>query len=288
MEKFEKKNHHYVPQFWQRGFCGSNDLLYGKFKDGIRLVSPRKIMQRDWLYTVFDTEWNASDKLEDALSKVEGAHAKLLQYLRQPGYVGTEKDRHLLCEVLALQAVRHPDILGRGLRLSREFGALLAQVHDLTQDEFKQELAVLGVIGEHAQACYRVAICATSEELARQAEELLALSPQSPELSEQRALLAIAQVEQMLQKMELWLLDAPSSTAYVLGDTPIPQSNLSQGFSVPLSSSLAVLAYPALAPQATLARRVASEAEVAAINRTQNENALHVVIGQSESLLRSL
>jgi hypothetical protein len=74
----------------------------------------------------------------------------------------------------------------------------------------------------------------------------------------------------------------------VLGDTPIPQSDLCRGFSVPLSRSLAVLAVPASTPQAVLARCAASAAEVAAINRTQNENALEVVVGPSAALLAGL
>jgi len=73
----------------------------------------------------------------------------------------------------------------------------------------------------------------------------------------------------------------------VLDDTPIPQSDLHRG-SVPLSRSLAALAVPASTPQAVLARRAASAAEVAAINRTQSENTLEVVVGPSAALLAGL
>ena len=79
--RFEKTNHHYVPQHWQRGFRGPNGHLYGKFHDGIRVVSPRTIMQRNWLYTVFDDQWNPSDALEDALSAIEASDAELVQRL---------------------------------------------------------------------------------------------------------------------------------------------------------------------------------------------------------------
>ena len=53
-------------------------------------------------------------------------------------------------------------------------------------------------------------------------------------------------------------------------------------------TALPVLAVPALTPQAVLARRAASETEVAAINRTQSENALEVVVGPSAALLAGL
>lgn len=114
MSKFEKINHHYVPQHWQRGFRGSNGHLYGKFHDGIRVVSPRTIMQEDYLYTVFDSQWSPSDSLEDALSAVEAQDAGLFQRLHNPSHTCTADDRDNLCAALALQATRHPDILRRG------------------------------------------------------------------------------------------------------------------------------------------------------------------------------
>ncbi len=143
--KFEKTNHHYVPQYWQRGFRGPNGHLYGKFHDGIRVVSPRTTMQRDWLYTVFDDQWNPSDTLEDVLSVVEAGDAGLLQRLNSLGYAGTKDDRDHLCAMLALQASRHPDILGRGVRRGRELGMLLNDVHALTLDEFKSQMVGFGV-----------------------------------------------------------------------------------------------------------------------------------------------
>lgn len=95
-------------------------------------------------------------------------------------------------------------------------------------------------------------------------------------------------VEQRLQQMELWLLDAPATEAFVLGDTPIPQSELHHGFSVPLSRSLTVLARPTQATQMLLSRRNATTSEVRDINRTQSDNSLFVVVGPSAALLAAL
>ena len=286
--KFEKTNHHYVPQHWQRGFRGPNGHLYGKFSSGIKVVSPRTIMQRDWLYTIFDDQWNPSDALEDALSALEAADAKLLQRLQNSGYVGTEVDRSHLCAMLALQASRHPDILSRGVRRGRELGTLLADVHALSLDEFKIQMASFAVSEADAHDNYVLLRSRTKEQLATELAELIGLSPQSTQLPEQDALRAIPIVEQVIQTMELWLLDAPATEAYVLGDTPLPQHDLQLGFSVPLSRSLAVQAVPGQAAQAILPRRVATAAEVMAINRTQSESALNVVIGPSAALLASL
>lgn len=289
MMKFEKTNHHYVPQHWQRGFRGANGHLYGKFRDGIRVVSPRTIMQQDYLYTVFDDQWNPSDSLEDALSAVEAEDAKLFQRLHGPGYTSTADDRSHLCAVLALQATRHPDILRRGTKRSRELGEVLANAHDYSLDEFKALMTGFAVSEADAHDCYIVLLSRSKEQLAAELTELTGLSPQSSQLPEQDALRAMPLVEQYLQPMELWLLDAPATEAFVLGDTPIPQSDLRQGFSVPLSRSLAVLACPAQAtPQKLLSRRSATTTEVSDINRTQNDNALHVVVGPSAALLATL
>lgn len=286
--KFEKTNHHYVPQHWQRGFRGANGHLYGKFRDGIRVVSPRTIMQQDYLYTIFDDQWNPSDSLEDALSAVEAEDAKLFQRLHSPGYTSTVDDRNHLCAVLALQATRHPDILRHGAKRSRELGEVLAGAHDYPLDEFKARMAGFAVSEADAHYYYVVLRSRSREQLAAELAELTGLSPQSSQLPEQDALRAMPFVEQHLQQMELWLLDAPATEAFVLGDTPIPQFELRQGFSVPLSRSLAVLARSAQAAQALLARRNATATEVRDINRIQSDNALHVVVGSSAALLATL
>ena len=286
--KFEKANHHYVPQHWQRGFRGANGHLYGKFHNQIRVVSTRTIMQQEYLYTVFDDQWNPSDSLEDALSAMEAEDAKLFQRLHNPGYTSTANDRDHLCAVLALQATRHPDIFRRGVNRSRELGEVLANAHAYSLDEFKVRMAGFAVSEADAHDCY-ILLCSRSEEqLATELAELTRLSPQSSQLPEQGAILAMPVIEQCLQQMELWLLDAPAMEAFVLGDTPIPQSDLHQGFSVPLSRSLAVLARPAQNRQTLLSRRNATAVEVTDINRAQCDNALHVVVGPSAALLAAL
>ena len=91
-----------------------------------------------------------------------------------------------------------------------------------------------------------------------------------------------------IKALELSLLDAPSGEAFVLGDTPLPQSDLSNGFTVPLSKSLAVIAIPSTVTQKTVVRRDATPAEVKDINNTQASNALQVIIGPSADLLSKL
>lgn len=245
-------------------------------------------MQQDYLYTVFDDQWNPSDALEDALSVVEGDDAGLVQRLHNPSYTSTADDRDHLCSLLALQATRHPDILRWGAKRSRELGKLLANAHDCSLDEFKAQMTEFGVSEADAYDYYIVLLSRTKEQLTDELAELTGLSPQSSQLPEQDALRAMPLVESHLRQMELWLLDSPATEEFVLGDTPIPQSELQSGFSVPLSRSLAVLALPAQATQNVLSRRNATAAEVRDINRTQSNNSLYIVVGPSAALLAAL
>lgn len=287
--KFEKTNHHYVPQHWQEGFRGPDNHLYGRFRDGsIRAVAPRKIMQQAHLNTIFDAQWNPSDALEDALSKVERDDAELIKRLQLPGYTSTATDREHLCHVLALQAVRHPDILKRGVALSHKLGKVLASAHDYSQTEFEALMATFGVCTTDAHNDYCRLRSLSKERLTEELVELLQLSPQSPQLPAQDALRTKDLLAYQLQQMELVLLDAPDGEAFILGDTPIPQSDLCRGFTVPLSQSLAVLVQPQQQLQESLARRTATSHEVNDINRMQFNNALDVVVGPSIKLLEAL
>lgn len=153
---FEKKIHHYVPQYWQRGFRGIGGHLYGRCGGEIKAVSTKTIMQSEWLYTLFDDKWNPSDALEDAIAAVEAQEAKLFHRLHMPGYTTSASDREALCGALALQAARHPDVLGRGARRSRELGILLANVHSQSLDEFQRNIAAFGVEPAEAHDCYVV------------------------------------------------------------------------------------------------------------------------------------
>ncbi|MFB6328535.1 DUF4238 domain-containing protein [Pantoea deleyi] len=286
--KFDKKNHHYVPQYWQRGFKGTSGHIFGKFGSTIRRISSKTIMKEDWLYTVFDENWNPSDILEDTISVMESKDAQLFQRLQSQGYIMTPSDRDQLCSALALQASRHPDILERGRRLANELGTVLANAHSMTLIDFKCGVAEFGINETEAHDLHVILTSRTQEQLALELAELLSLSPQSSQLPVQEAILAAPQIMETIKALELSLLEAPLGEAFVLGDTPLPQSNLSNGFTIPLSKSLAVIAIPSTVTQKTVLRREATPDEVKDINKTQFNNALHVVIGPSAGLLSNL
>lgn len=287
-QKFEKKNHHYVPQFWQRGFRASNGHLYARIGETVEVVSTKTTMQVDWLYTIFDNQWRPSDALEDAFSAIEGHDAQLLQRLHSPGYITTTNDEAQLCALLGLQASRHPDVLQRGHNLSREFGELLAGVHAHSVEDFLGLVGRYGIDPTDGHNLFVSLTSRTKEQLAVELADMLQLSPQSAQLPLQDAIRAAPNITTVIADMQLCLLDAMPPSAFVLGDTPISQSDLGLGFSVPLSQTLAVLATPAGPTRSPMTRRAATQHEMDRINRTQFENAFDTVIGPSAGLLISL
>jgi hypothetical protein len=283
-----KRNHHYVPRFWQRGFSDSSNFLYGRIDGKVRRVSPAKIMQKDYLYTVFDDQWVASDAVEDALAKTEGSIARLFKRLGNASSIVTPTDRTELCSALALQACRHPDILGRGYRLARELGALLAEAHNYSEQDFIVEMAKFGLGPTESSETYRMAIATPIEQLADELSELRALPQFDHRLPSQDALSAQSSISTQIEDMDIVILDAPGGSTYVLGDTPMPQHDLTNGFTVPISSSTAISAKARTTQQGTTSRRIATVSEVGSINQEQWARTLYVIIGPDPNTLTAL
>jgi hypothetical protein len=278
----KKHNQHYVPRSWIKRFAGANGVLHAWDGQKIRPISASRIMSQNWLYTVFDNTWQGSDALEDELSKVEGKAAGLIKRISNKKYSVKPADREQLGKFLALQACRHPDVMNRGYRRARELGALIESAPTFPNAQaFALKAASFGIPSSAADEMFKYLKAVDPVRLRRELDDLNNLSEQDPQLPIQDALRATPQIAQALSRMTFTLLDAPPGSAFILGDTPLPQEHLGQGFTVPLSKSLALEAMPGNSSQTTMARRVATAAEVAAVNRTQWENSLHLVVGPS-------
>jgi hypothetical protein len=103
----------------------------------------------------------------------------------------------------------------------------------------------------------------------------------------QEALRATTLISAILRLMDRTILEATDNNSFILGDTPIPQSELARGFRVSLSKSIAVEALPRDGTRSPIVRRTATAAEVNAINREQWENAIEIVIGPNPTILKS-
>ncbi len=121
----------------------------------------------------------------------------------------------------------------------------------------------------------------------RQAIYLSELSPQDPNFSEQDALEAVPMMTEIFNRMDIEILESNGSPFFIVGDTPIPDSDLVMGFTVPLSKTAAGRFKPATGTP-TFSRTAATAAEIAAINEEQYHNSATHVIGPDAAYLDSL
>ena len=283
-----KEHNHYVPKFWIRGFADDQNRIHGWDGKSVRQVSSSKVMQTSWLYTSFDKAWRASDDLEDRLSKMESVAAPVFVAINDPQHNPSGDDRLVICAFIGLQACRHPDVMNRAHRRARELAEVYARAHDLSVDDFVMRLGGFGIGATDAAELHRMLCATTQSELAAQLDELVGLSPQDSRLPMQDALGAYALVADAIHRMQLTLLHAPANMTFVLSDTPTPQDDLSKGFAVPISKTVALLATPTAGVPTAMTRRSAPPEEVDAINQVQWTNALNIVVGADPVVLRGL
>ena len=296
---FNKRNQHFVPQFWQRNFVDDSNQLQGIYREGSdpkrspkrkgvpRAVSPADTMTQDWTYTVFTPEWMPSDELENALAEVEGHIKNVMDQILDPAVTFTSKLRGQFCWALALAACRLPHVMARGHRRAKELAWKLCEVATMDRGEF-----ITMLWSEYAFHLspfgYEELSKRSHETLVATAERIGGLSPQDWMLPQVEGLLAVDPICEIIETLDISLLELDSPPFFVLGDTPLPDSDLAVGFAVPLTRKVAIKATPAIGASPNFTRRKATPQEVDEINRWQAENFLHVMIGPSATQLREL
>jgi uncharacterized protein DUF4238 len=291
----EKSNHHYVPQHWMKRFRGEDGNLwvrsYDREHDRIKIgiCDTATFMNSPYLYTCYDEAFNGSDALEDALAEIEGRQGAFLKIICNPSEPVGEGTRHDLAAVLALQVLRHPDVLAYGRRRAVELAEKILAIRSMSETEFMTKAAHLFDIAQPLMV-YQEIHAKTLAEIAAEVEEIKSWSPQSPHLAETDSLGAFMRVCNSLHGFHMRLLDIRDNEgAYVLGDTPVPQDSLASGFTVPLSKRLAVAAFKAPpGERPAIERGFATVEEIAAINREQWDNHAEYIIGESPATLKAL
>jgi hypothetical protein len=277
-----KRNHHFVPQFWLRRFAGATGQLYSWDGARSKQVGSRSVMAQDWLYTVYDERWNASNDLENHLSVLENKASIAFNNIEQTGQI-TQSNADPLIDFIALQGCRHPDMLQRKLALQKEVGEILALSHDMTPSEFEASLDKYGIAAAEASNIYKTLKQHDSKSLINEFEILDGLGLQDSAIPLSDFLDAVTPIANALSHMNIRLLDAPANHFFILGDTPVPQNNAFQGFVVPLNKSLAV-EFGAASNSPSIHPRLALSAnDVKAINGTQWSMAKKIVVGPDPS-----
>jgi hypothetical protein len=245
-------------------------------------------MRGDYIYTVYNNRFQGSDVLENALSKIEGQQAQVLNKLCTSGYVPVDQDRLELCGIVALQALRHPDVLSRGRRTALQAVEAFSDVNTMSEAEFVRRYGVGDVSPDEAKATYAFLAVYPKTALEAQKDEIFSMSVQSAELAETHTLVALPNVCGLLERFQVRLLDAPADREFVLGDTPVPQDNLAKGFTLPLSKSLALSMWHDPEQSPSISRCTASQQTVEESNKWQWEHCAHIVVGSRRALLETL
>jgi hypothetical protein len=102
--------HHFVPQFYQRGFIADNTKKIWVYQQGVRPRhgSVRSTGMQIDLYTIEDSQGNTdSATVEKELSLLDDHAAKLIQRIKKREQV-TGRDRRLLCRFVSVMWRRTP------------------------------------------------------------------------------------------------------------------------------------------------------------------------------------
>jgi hypothetical protein len=278
---------HYVPQFWIRGFRGANGRVLGRKRGEAHAeqIKVSKVMAEQGAYTLFDYQWNPSDLLEDLLADKHESHvAHLFRFLHEKSDL-TEEVKEALCFAVGVAASRLPHVMKKGFKASNKIATLFLEVHKRSFDSFRRLYAkeakssITREQYDHLRNIPQVA-------LVRQINSFTSRTSENPVLPQQATLEAAPKIAKVISQMDLSLLDA-SDGSFVLGDTPLPDHDLAKGFTLPLSSCLVLMASPKAAKYPAFSRRRATQTEIQAINRTQFDNMLEIIVGADKALLES-
>lgn len=268
--KFEKHNHHYVPQFWQKQFRDSSNRLFKTHRGGTKTASTKTTMSADWVYTSFDDGWRPSDSVEDYLGSWETAAAEIIGDIGSTATVPSEEKWAFLALWLGICACRHPNILKRYKELSTQYAYSLAEASDYQNvNDMNQILhARYGVTIDKAD--FERLKETSLEDLIHQANHIENIPPYHPDLPSTEALLAQHIVAKSIYNLDLDIIDVPDGCEFLLGSNPLSNESLSHGFTVPLSRHMALKARPPRIPMdRRRERRTASIFEVGEVNVEQ-------------------
>lgn len=285
----KKVNHHYIPRHWLRRFRGDDGQLWVREGDDIRVRRVGAIMAADYLYTTYDARFSGSDNLEDELSRIESTQSQsLAKICRQAEPVGSGTS-HDLAAIIALQVLRHPDVMAWGRKRALRFAELALKIKSMSLVEFLEKVAPT-LDEAHPEFLYEEIQSRSEVDLEIELASIKALSPQAPELAETDTLSALTRLCASLRQFHMRVLDIRDGDgSFVLADTPVPQDQLANGFTVPLSKRVAVAAWRA--PKAELPkieRAWAEMDEITLVNQAQWNRHARLIVGESREALLAL
>lgn len=296
---FKKVNQHYIAQFWQRRFKDSNDKLWVRYSLSADPRDPRdpdrgkafdtstkKTLTENFTYTVVDRNYRPYDALENALSAAEGKIKENQTMVLDPSGAVTPDVVPTFCWGVAISTCRLPYVMAQAFRRRKPMAWAYADVQNTGEQEFIDRMATFGQIvsDEHYERLKNEPL----ESLIEQANYIENLSPLNPDMPEQDALAAVDMVALVFSTMDLTVLEVGGMPNLIIGDTPIRDSDLALGFTVPLSKTAAAQFSPAAGSTPQFARKQMTAADAQAINQQQYSDSVTHVIGSDPVYLDTL
>jgi hypothetical protein len=285
--KSDKQNQHFIPRWWLKAFADAKGNIWALRGDVVRVAAAGDIMSGDWIYTLFDPWWRPSDALEDGLSKIEGVASRLFRNIEKHGPAGDE-DWSALLWFIALTVCRHPRAMNRGSELSKELGVFLKDVRQHKDAASFASAFAICFGPQPPEDMYPILSQLPQETIEGTILQLLELHSYDPSLPQTDTLLATDEVAAAIESMDCRLLKAPHGANFVLGDRPFPARDLSKGFTIPLSKTLALDARPRTGATILRTSAIATLLEVSASNDSQASMAHELVIGPDSTALKLL
>jgi hypothetical protein len=243
--KFVKKNHHVVPEFWQKCFAApeSPGPYYLNVKTGKKLPAqgPGIKMSEGVANIVFDDFFRPSDQLEDRLADLETKMAQGLDALIATGKIDIDA-RIDIAMMLAVQACRYPERFVDRLELGKYLAIAIKDVSTY-QDANALNFALrsTGMLpgASLTEKNFELIKQSTRDDLASQLDTILNSHGYENFYNPNLIIDAAYPVCSHLLALDWNLLSSPTP-AFILSDRPVP-TPIGYGFSVGLTASYGLI-----------------------------------------------
>ena len=143
------RNHHYVPQFYLKGFLDSslpNEQLHVIDKVDRRhfVTRPRNIAaQRD--FNRINMQGHAVDEIESHLAQIEGQAATVLRDIAQNATLPQNRDMDILVVFVGILAVNNPQIRDSLINIDQEITRQMMQSAVESREAYESRVSELGM-----------------------------------------------------------------------------------------------------------------------------------------------
>nr|WP_314433959.1 DUF4238 domain-containing protein [uncultured Brevundimonas sp.] len=289
------RNHHYVPQFWQREFAGglSRVWAYDYQKDAVEPRSPKAMMQERDLYTV-DRGGAVDVSLETVeLGQVDGDGAQLLKRL-----IAGETSADLrtdFADFLAVEALRIPEMVTRYGELSQALILQLLEAPVATDyDDFVMRIQAKGgrvlFLDEPGFNALRVVPLADIEQFVEAHIDAVVSEDGDKDIPHTDAIRDPAARKQIADRLlgMTWTVKRFARPDILLGDTGVifEKGDMDSGWRAPLAPGLALFIDAGADPApTTIAVDAGRDHEIDNLNYETAARSTRWLIGSSQAVV---